>query len=78
MAGTVAAAFAGKDLALLRRQLGQYADILVVRLGDLSATERIEMYAQALRLTERAQEKKLVLGGLASVKALEALQMAEP
>jgi HEAT repeat protein len=39
--------------------------------------DTLEMYQTAMSLAERAEERKLVLGGLAAVRHLEALRMAE-
>jgi hypothetical protein len=45
---------------------------------DRPEEETTEMYRQALLLAERAEEKKLILAGLANVVHVEALKTIEP
>ena len=46
--------------------------------GDRPEKETAKMYGQALLLAERAEEKKLILAGLANVVHVEALRIVEP
>jgi HEAT repeat protein len=53
-----------------------------VRLAGLvagrSAPEGVKMYQEAIEVAKRPDEKKQILSGLAGVKSLDALKLAEP
>jgi len=49
--------------------------IRIAGLKEVSAANKLKMYAQAMAAAKRPDEKKQVLGGLGNVKAVEALQI---
>ena len=51
--------------------------IRIVGEAGMSAEDKVEMYAEALEVAERNQEKKRALAGLGKVAHIEALELAE-
>jgi HEAT repeat protein len=55
-----------------------FVRLLALPTGDLSIPEKLQMCRRAVRAARDAQEKRLVLSGLANVDDPEALTMVEP
>jgi HEAT repeat protein len=62
---------------LTRRVLALRGYVSMAGLPSLSGETRLKMYRQALEQAQRPEEKKLALGGLASVNNPQAMQVAQ-
>jgi len=62
----------------VRRALAFRGYVRMAALGELSGRQSARMLRQAMGLASNAAEKKLLLGGLAAARSVEALKLIEP